>query len=215
MRADHYGVIRWNGSTGAVLGNAHPWDNGRWSVSDPRPLGLMGKDRNSYVNQAHYGVVSWAGTSNAVPAFAKNNNGAWSVGDPRFLMPAGPAPLTLPDPKDRLVAVIIAPDGTWHRPFTTLDLAALQSMIDPEEAFGFDLDGSSDSAKRERIGNAVPALSAKAIASVMGRTLLLAWSGESFFLSQDPIWVQPLTIALSVRTEDQPYFETPDFELVQ
>lgn len=214
-RADHYGVVRWNHSTGAVLGNAHPWDNGRWSVSDPRPLGLVGKDANSYANQAHYGVVSWRDSSNAIPAFAKNNNGPWSVGDPRFLAQQGQPSLVLPNPKDRLVAVIIAPDGTWHRPFTTLDLAALQSMIDPEEAFGFDLDGTSDSAKRERIGNAVPSLSAKAIASVMGRTLLLAWSGESFMLSADPIWVQPLTIALSVRTEDQPYLEAPDFEVVQ
>src|SRR3546814_19554640 len=73
----------------------------------------------------------------------------------------------LPDPKDRLVCRIIATDNTWHRPFTTLDLASLQALFDPEEAFGcengvwfartgFALEASSDVAKRECIGNAVP-----------------------------------------------------------
>jgi hypothetical protein len=35
-------------------------------------------------------------------------------------------------------------------------------------------------------------------AGVMGRTLLLAWSGETFVLDSQPIWVRPLAIALSV-----------------
>ena len=30
------------------------------------------------------------------------------------------------------------------------------------------------------------------------QTLLLAWSGETFFLSSAPIWVQPVAAALSV-----------------
>lgn len=33
----------------------------------------------------------------------------------------------------------------------------------------------------------------------MGRTLLLAWSGEGFFLSAVPIWVRPVAVALAVR----------------
>ena len=44
----------------------------------------------------------------------------------------------------------------------------------------------------------MPSDAAQAIAGVMGRTLLLAWTGETFMLSADPIWVQPLTVALSV-----------------
>jgi hypothetical protein len=32
----------------------------------------------------------------------------------------------------------------------------------------------------------------------MGQTLLLAWAGETFILSAQPVWVQPLAIALSV-----------------
>ncbi len=33
---------------------------------------------------------------------------------------------------------------------------------------------------------------------MMGTTLLLAWSGETFMLSASPIWVRPVAIALAV-----------------
>ena len=102
-------------------------------------------------------MVGWSSPSGAVSAAACHDNGAWSVADPR--MPAA---------ADKLVAVIRAEDGTWHRPFTTLELAALQSLVDPEEQL--ELDGLSDSAWRERIGNAVPPAAAEAIAHVMGAT---------------------------------------------
>ena len=36
------------------------------------------------------------------------------------------------------------------------------------------------------------------IAEVMGTTLLLAWSGETFVLSATPIWVRPVAMALAV-----------------
>jgi hypothetical protein len=104
----------------------------------------------------------------------------------------------LPEVTERGVFVIRALDDTWHRPFTTLELAALQSLVDPDEHL--ELEGLSDSAWRERIGNAVPPAAAEAIAGVMGRTLLLAWTGETFMLSSDPIWVRPMTTALSVDT---------------
>ena len=45
------------------------------------------------------------------------------------------------------------------------------------------------------------AIAAQAIAGVMGVTLLLAWSGESFMLSATPIWVRPVAVALSVAQE--------------
>jgi hypothetical protein len=93
--------------------------------------------------------------------------------------------------------VIRALDGTFHRPFTTLELACLQSLVEPNEFL--ELDGLSDQAWRLRIGNAVPPGAAQAIAETMGRTLLLAWSGQSFMLSNVPIWVQPVAVALSVR----------------
>jgi hypothetical protein len=69
--------------------------------------------------------------------------------------------------------------------------------VEPNEFL--ELDGLSDQAWRLRIGNAVPPGAAQAIAETMGRTLLLAWSGQSFMLSNVPIWVQPVAVALSVR----------------
>ena len=107
----------------------------------------------------------------------------------------------MPDQNTNLVAVIRALDNTWHRPFTTLELAALQGLVDPEEHL--ELEGLSDSAWRERIGNAVPPPAAQAIAGVMGQTLLLAWSGETFMLNAMPIWVQPVAIALAVDGRQQ------------
>lgn len=216
-RADHYGVVPWKGSTGAVLGSSHPWDNGRWSVADPRPAGLQGKDQNSYANQAHYGVVHYGQPAGSVTAYGQFDNGRWSVADPRngygaelSTPPAAGRRLDLlPGLAEQLVCIIIARDGTWHRPFTTLELAALQSLFDPEDLLEvedrrkFVLQGQSDSAWRERIGNAVPSAAAEVIASVMGTTLLLAMTGETFSLSNDAIWVREMQIALSVDTSGQ------------
>ncbi len=195
-----YKVVAFGEPSGSVIG-ASTTGQGAFAVADPRPKALNGEHREGYSTQGHYGVVPWDRHSGAVPAFAKNNNGPWSVADPRDmpgeLLQGGPVS-GLPAENDKLVAVIRALDGTWHRPFTTLELAALQSLFDPDEWFGFEMDGTSDSAWRERIGNAVPPDAAAAVAGVMGRTLLLAWAGETFMLSSDPIWVQPLTVALSV-----------------
>lgn len=185
-------VISYEERSPAVIGSDRV-GSGALSVADPRPAALSRPDRDGYMTQGHYGVLGWDDTAGAVPAFAKNNNGHWSIADRRVDL--------LPGLAEQLTCVIIARDGTWHRPFTTLELAALQSLYDPEE--GLKLDGKSDSAWRERIGNAVPPDAAAAVASVMGKTLLLAWAGESFMLSSEPIWVQPLAIALSVDTSHQ------------
>ncbi|GLK86658.1 DNA cytosine methyltransferase [Ancylobacter defluvii] len=196
--ATHHNILQvhhWDETGKTVTGGTHP-SGGALSVADPRPAALSREDRTEYLTGGHYGVTGWDQSSGAVPAFAKNNNGNWSVADPRDPEAALAAIEALPAPNTNLVAIIRALDGTWHRPFTTLELAALQSLVDPEMLFT--LEGRSDSAWRERIGNAVPPDAAAAIASVMGRTLLLAWAGESFMLSADPIWVQPLTVALSV-----------------
>ena len=64
-----------------------------------------------------------------------------------------------------------------------------------------ELDGKADTKWRERIGNAVPAPAATAIASVMARALLLAWQGETFILDAQPIWVRRLMAAVAVDRE--------------
>ena len=177
-----YAVTPWSESAGTVIAG-NTTGQGAFAVADPRSG--MDADRAAYLTGGHYGVVPWTGTAGAVSAAACHDNGRWSVADPR--MPAA---------TDHLVAVIQADDGTWHRPFTTLELAALQSLVDPEEQL--ELDGLSDQAWRERIGNAVPSDAAEVIASEMGRTLLLAWSGETFSLSAAPVWVRQVAVGLSV-----------------
>ncbi len=177
------GVCPWDGSSRTIAGESFP-TNGYFSVADPRAMSREKGD--NYLTGGHYGVVPWSGSTGAVSASACHDNGGWSVADPR-----------MPGASEQLVAVIRALDGTWHRPFTTLELASLQSLVDPEDFL--ELDGLSDSAWRERIGNAVPSDAATAIASVMGHTLLLAASGQTFMLSNTPIWVRPVAIGLSVR----------------
>lgn len=188
-----YGVTGWGESSGTVISGSTT-GQGAYAVADPRP-GLDRSKGDHYLTGGHYGVVPWDTSAGAVSSSACHDNGRWSVADPRA-SGFSTGNEGLPSAEERLVARIIAEDGTWHRPFTTLELASLQGLVDPEEQF--ELDGLSDSAWRERIGNAVPPPAAAAIASEMGRTLLLAWSGETFALGCTPIWVRPVAVALSV-----------------
>ncbi|HHW2724696.1 TPA: DNA cytosine methyltransferase [Pseudomonas aeruginosa] len=179
-------VGEWGSATGTVTGSQQV-ASGALSIADPRVLDRAKGD--AYLTGGHYGVVGFDQSAGAVSASARHDNGRWSVADPR--MPAA---------NDRLTCIIQSLDGTWHRPFTTLELAALQSLVDPEEQLI--LDGLSDSDWRERIGNAVPPAAAEAIAGVMGTTLLLAEQGETFMLSNTPIWVRPVAVALSVAQQE-------------
>jgi len=225
LQYQQYGVRRWQDTSGAVIGVKSPGQGtfsvadprrigggfgkyqvtpygshancvisgsttgqGAFAVQDPRP-GMRRTKGDAYLTGGHYGVVPWTGPAGAVSASAVHDNGRWSVADPR-----------LPEANDRLTCVIESLDGTWHRPFTTLELAALQSLVEPEEQI--ELDGLSDQAWRERIGNAVPPAAAEAIADVMGTTLLLAAQGETFMLSSMPIWVRPVAVGLSVAQRE-------------
>lgn len=184
-----YGVTPWNDATGTVISGSTT-GQGAFAVADPRPDKISGREKGDhYLTGGHYGVVDWSHASGAVSASACHDNGHWSVADPRIAA-------MLPRASEHLVAIIRALDGTWHRPFTTLELAVLQSLVEPEESL--ELEGLSDSDWRERIGNAVPPAAAQAIAEVMGQTLLLAWSGETFSLSSTAIWVRPIAVGLAL-----------------
>ena len=187
-RGNNLMVMDWDNPSHTVIAGGKGVQGGWMSVADPRTGMNRGKGDN-YLTGGHYGVIPWDSPSGAVSSSAGLDNGRWSVADRRV-------DLMLPAADQKLITVIRSLDGTWHRPFTTLELAALQSLIEPEEHF--ELAGLSDSDWRERIGNAVPPAAAEAIAGVMGVTLLLAWSGETFVLSSLPIWVQPVAIAISL-----------------
>ncbi|HVJ37030.1 MAG TPA: DNA cytosine methyltransferase, partial [Stenotrophomonas sp.] len=182
--AGKYRVTGYSENAGTVIARSDT-GQGAYAVADPRPANQR-QAGDAYVTNGHYGVVPWNGPSGAVSAAAGHDNGRWSVADPR-----------LPGARENLVCFIRSLDGTWHRPFTTLELAALQSLVDPEEKL--ELDGLSDQAWRERIGNAVPRYSATAIGEEIGRTLLLAWTGQTFALSSTPIWVRDVAVAMSLQ----------------
>lgn len=177
-------LMDWAEPSHTVIAGGKGVQGGWLSVADPRPN--MNRVRgDNYLTGGHYGVVGWEASCGAVSAAACHDNGRWSIADPR-----------MPEAKEKLVAVIRSMDGTWHRPFTTLELSAIQGLIEPEEYL--ELDGLNDGEWRERIGNAVPPPAAQAIAEVMGRTLLMAMSGETMGISKTPIWVQPVAIALAL-----------------
>ncbi len=177
-----YAVTHYSDASGTVISGSTT-GQGAFAVADPRPR--LDRSAGHYLTGGHYGVVPYDASSYAVTGSACHDNGHWSVADPR--MPAA---------RDKVQAMIRAVDGTWHRPFTTFELAALQSLVDPETQL--ELDGLSDQAWRERIGNAVPPAAAEAIANVMARTLLAAWSGQTFFLDSMPIWVRPVAVAIAL-----------------
>jgi len=185
--AGKYQVTPFDQAAGTEIA-ASTTGQGAFAVADPRTSLNTRKQGDAYLTGGHYGVVPWDSPSGAVSASARQDNGRWSVADPRID--------ALPAPDQKTIAIIRALDGTWHRPLTTLELAALQSLIEPEEHLL--LDGMSDSVWREHIGNLVPPAAATAIAEVMGTTLLLAWSGETFVLSATPIWVRNVAMALTM-----------------
>ena len=187
-----YGVVGWEEAGRTVIGNAAP-GSGPYSVADPRTP--MRRDKgDAFANAGFYGVKGWDDTANAVTASAKVDTGYWTVADPRAL----PEPDAKLDPPP----LIIALDGTWHRPLTTLELAHLQGY----PVFGADgaplvLEGKSDAVWRKQIGNSVPVGTAEAIGNEVARTLLLEAEGTSFVLTPDAVWVDSFRVAIAMASE--------------
>lgn len=179
-----YRVTDWEEPAGtATCTNKGP-GSGALCVADPRP-GMQRERGSNYLTAGHYGVVGWEDTAGAVTGSGQHDNGRNSVADPR-----------LPDPNEKLACLIVAEDGTWHRPFSTLETAALQAIFEPEDYDRFTLVGRSDEQIREWIGNAIPRSAAEAMADQFGQALLLRHTEQTFILRSDKVWVQPLVIAL-------------------
>lgn len=197
-----YRIIKFTEFSKTVIGASHA-SGGCGCVADPRGTSFAGK----------YHVTEFSSPTNTVISGSTTGQGAFAVADPRepLIMTDLAGCEGLPKENEKLVAYIQALDGTHHRPFTTIELASLQGLFCPDND-RFLLSGQSDSDWRERIGNAVPPPAAKAIASMMGETLLLAWAGETFTLSSNHLWVRSdnkgahhigmrqLAVALSVDT---------------
>jgi site-specific DNA-cytosine methylase len=165
---DHgYGVLRWDESSSTVAGGSDV-GQGAYSVADVRARG------NYY--RGTYGVMGWQEACGTITGNARIDAGRFAVADPRR---PPPSPV-----------VIVAADGTWHRPLTTLELAALQGFPSVVDGAPLVLAGTSTGAWRERIGNAVPPPTARAIAERMLVTLVQA-DAEAFTLSGGlEVWVE-------------------------
>jgi hypothetical protein len=87
--------------------------------------------------------------------------------------------------------VILAADGTWHRPMTPLELARLQDLPAFVDGKPLKLFGDDVGAWVERIGNAVPVGTARAIAEQMLLTLLSSDVGAGLLVTGGKVWVLP------------------------
>lgn len=166
---DHgYAVLDWREPSSTIAGKSHP-GNGAYSVADVRV-------EDAY--RGSYGVLSWSEAAATITGRSGVATGRFAVADPR--RPPAITPL------------IVAADGTWHRPLTTLELAALQGLPTIVNGAPLLLAGTSSSKHRERIGNAVPPPTAEAIAQRMLVALVEAHLG-AFSLSSGAVWVRPTT----------------------
>lgn len=215
------GVTPWDEAAGTVAGESLP-NNGRYSVADPRFD--EGRRKNW---QRVAGVTPWDAAAPTVTSGAKIHAGAFQVADPRLgcapragayrvlrwdeaaatitgsiAIDNGAAavadPRLDPDKPPPFTPVIVAADGTWHRPLTTLELAALQGFPVTIGGAPLVLDGTSHTRWREAIGNAVPPPAAHAIGEQLLRALLIAKLGAFALDGQHEVWVDQERRALVV-----------------
>lgn len=214
LMPDSYGVQDWDQSAKAVRGATRIM-NSPASISDPRLSDREQRRSNCYPvrgwnEQAHtvtgedslgsgapsvadvrlscsprsgtMGVMRWDETAKTVIGSGDIHAGAAAIADPR----------QVPADKDRGIWMIIAEDGTWHRPLTTYELAMLQDFpTHLPDGRPFQLEGCSDAKAREYIGNAVPRAAATAMGNVMLIAMAEAEAGIGFSLSWEPVWVAP------------------------
>jgi len=172
LMQDSYGVQRWDGPSKTIRGNSRIMQSAS-SVADPR----MGCSPRS----GTMGVLRWDEPAKTVIGAGDIHAGAAAVADPR-----------MPADTESGVWVILAEDGTWHRPLTTYELAMLQGFpTHLPDGRPFQLDNCSDAKAREYIGNAVPPTAMAAMGNVILSTMMLAEAGAGFELSWNEVWVRP------------------------
>jgi len=202
-----YKVNDWSEPAATIIGQKDI-QCGALSVNDPRP-----QSRHT----SHFRVVPWDEPSGTVTGATHVANGLISVQDVRFncsqragtmgVMKLDEAAKTItsaniysgtaavadhriPKETENGVWIIISLDGAWHRPLTTLELAAIQGLPIFINNEPLKLTGKNDSDWRERIGNMVPVGAATAIAETMLRAMLPQEFNE-LVLGWTPIWVRP------------------------
>lgn len=178
------GVVPWDVESGTITGATRA-GNGPFSVADPRVPNAF--DRG-------YAVVDWSSPVNTVAGDQSPGCGTYTVADPRPQAPAGwlsiddmmvfletPGPWAIVDKSSDgppltiitdlkkpspLPVRIVARDGTWHRPFTALEVGCLQGLPPMLRGAPLQLSGPTTT-DRKQIGNLVPPPAAMAIADRM------------------------------------------------
>lgn len=173
-RPNLLGVRGWGQPALAITGSASvSGSNGAAAVADPR---VQDVSLGCTPRAGAYGVLSWQEAAGTITGSMQVDNGPAAVADPR-------------PPGDHRYPIIISADGTWHRPLTALELAALQGLPATINGKPLQLAGQSRSRWIERIGNGVPVGAAKAIGESMLTALLAAALG-TWTLGATEIWVQ-------------------------
>lgn len=169
-------ILRMDETAPTVTGGAGVGtSNGAQAIADHR-LGCAPRSGS-------YGVDGWNDTLSTVIGSGDIHAARVAVADPR-----------IPGNDERLdpPPVIIALDGTWHRPLTTLELAALQSFpLHFADGSPIKLHGNSDGKHRERIGNAVPPDASRAMHDQILLALVQHHVGARYTLGTTPVWVVP------------------------
>ena len=183
-----HAVQSFDSPTPAITG---PGGHAVSAIADPRPFLCSPR-------AGAYRVLRWDQATGTVTGALSIDNGPAAVADPRIPYAIRWATAeeiaeaeANPDRPPPFIPIIIAADGTWHRPLTTLELAALQSLpIVDANGRPIVFDGNSHTRWRMAIGNAVPPDSATAIGEQFLLALLRSDLGV-FALSSEPIWVAP------------------------
>jgi hypothetical protein len=92
--------------------------------------------------------------------------------------------------KEPVTLVLISEDGTWHRPLTILERAALQGFDATLDGAPLTLTGKNRSCWSVRIGDAVPPPAAEAMAEQFLLTLVYADAGAFALSSGGGVWVR-------------------------
>jgi site-specific DNA-cytosine methylase len=192
-------VLPWSAPSFTVHGQANP-GTGAYTVADGREeaqaFGFLSLDEamgtinaEGCVEPGPWAIVDTEGDTLAFIHGAKRSP---------FVLIEEPAKTKRGKPKLRRVdvPVVILVDGLWKRPMTPLELARLQDLPAFVDGKPLKLSGENVGAWVERIGNAVPVGTAKAIAEQMLLTLLSSEIGAGMAPSGGLVWVTPEASAL-------------------
>lgn len=208
-RSGNTGVEDWDAPSHTVKG-VLTTSNGCGSLADPRvevdPSLEVDLRLTCAVREGAMGVGSWEERfRTAVIAKGIPQNGPWQIADARGL----PVPvdgyvvgdevwlrpgfaLDLKSKRPAQVILLTWNEGkrrwAWHRPLTTMELAALQGLpVRGEDGAWLELAGGNHEVWREHIGNMVPAPTARAIGQAAMRCLT---SGGWLLMGPDEaVWV--------------------------